>query len=122
MSLSKVFSAALVSASVAAGSFLPLASAANAGDWNGHRRHGFEHRQFEGGHGGWNNGSFNAHRGYRDGGYRNYAYDGDADYGYRRHRHNTGRDLAIGAFATVLGIALAAEASRTHRDYYEDRD
>ncbi len=105
MSLSKVVTAALMSASVAAGSFLPLASAANAADWNGNRGHGIEHRQIGG------------ERAYRHGGNRAYQ-----DYGYRRHRNNTGRDLAIGVFATALGLALAAEASRVHDDYYGGRD
>ena len=45
-------------------------------------------------------------------------------YGHapRRHRDHTGRNIAIGAFAAVLGLALAAESQRVGRDYYEDRD
>ena len=40
----------------------------------------------------------------------------------RRHRDHTGRNVAIGAFAAILGLGLAAEANRTQHRYYEDRD
>lgn len=107
MSLKKILTTTSVVASLAAASIAPLASAANAGEWHGHRNGGYAER-------GYHAGSF----GSRDRGYRDYGYRND-DYGYRRHHDNTGRNIALGAFATILGLALAAEASRTHHDYYE---
>jgi len=43
--------------------------------------------------------------------------------GYHGH-HNShrGRNVAIGAFAAVLGLAIAAEAARAHDDAYYDDD
>jgi len=41
---------------------------------------------------------------------------------YRRHRDHTGRNIAVGAFAAILGLALAAESQRVHDDYYDERD
>ena len=41
-----------------------------------------------------------------------YAYRG-----YRRNRDHTGRNVAIGAFATILGIAIASEVNRDRRGY-----
>jgi|CXWK01.1.fsa_nt_gi hypothetical protein len=109
MTFKKILTTAVVSASIAAGSLIPMASAANAGNWNKGRSHGYE-RSFKGGDHGRR---FNRHH---DG--RQYGYG----YGHRRHhRDNTGRNLAIGAFATILGLAIAAEASRNNRDYYEER-
>ena len=113
MSFKSIISSVAVSA-IAAGSLIPLSSAASAGEWN-HRGHGqrFESHAFDnhGGNRGW-------------GGHRQYnAWHGDnEDYGYRRHRNNNGA-LAIGAFAAILGIAIAAEANRGHHNYdYADRD
>lgn len=106
MSFNKILTTAVMTASIAAGSLIPMSTAANAGHWHKNRGgHGVE-RAYGGG--GWMN-----HRRY--GGY-------DNDYGYRRHHDNTGRNLAIGAFVTILGIALAAEAGRVHHDYYDERD
>ena len=47
---------------------------------------------------------------------------GNDNYGYRRHRDHNGRNLAIGAFAAILGLALAAESSNVQHRYYDDRD
>ena len=50
-------------------------------------------------------------RGY-DGGYRgDYGYRGGRDRYYARKKHNTGKYIAIGAAALMLGI-IASEASR----------
>lgn len=105
MSFKKILTTAVVSASVVAGSLIPLASAANAGNWQ--NRHGIE-RGYNGHNDGWNNRRHSR------------AYE---NYGHRRHRDHTGRNLAIGAFATILGLAIAAEANRGSRNYYyDDRD
>jgi hypothetical protein len=104
MSLKKAITSAAVSA-IAAGSLVPLSSAASARDWDDHSgRIGsrVEHRDHDAGR-------YNAWRGGDEG-------------GYRRHHDHDNRNLAIGAFATVLGIALAAEANRVHDHYYDDRD
>lgn len=99
----------VLAALIATGSVLPMASAANARDFD---RHGGGKGQYSqvkpmGKHGpgdrGW---------GKRGHGGNPYAYGG-----YRhRHRDHTGRNVAIGAFATILGIAIASEVARD-RDY-----
>ena len=111
MSLKKIVTSATV-AVLAAGSFVPLSSVANARDWDGDR-HGqrFEHRDHDGGR----SNRWNEQRRY--GGWRGHDHD---DGGYRRHRDNTGRNLAIGAFATILGLAIASQAS--HANHYYDGD
>ena len=108
MSLKSITSTAMV-AILTAGSLLPLASAANARDFG--RHHG-------GGYGG-----YAPHIVERHNAPRHFRGGHDNRWnGYRRHRDHTGRNLAIGAFATILGLALAAEASRTQHRYYNDRD
>ncbi len=113
MSLKKFISPALALA-IAAGSLVPLSSAANARDWNsrGARAgHGTPHVYNHGPrvnrwgdvrHNRWNN------AGNHDNG------------GYRRHRDHTGRNLAIGAFAAILGLAIAAETAKVQHDYYDN--
>ena len=109
----KILTTAVLTASLAASSLLPLATAANARDW--HSRGSFEHGNAGGQFG------LPSHRG--GGHWNRYSNDDGYGYGYRRHHHdNTGRNLAIGAFATILGIALAAEAGRDRHDYYDERD
>lgn len=69
-----------------------------------------------GGHRGEGRGAFAHGRGQRwQGGYEH----------SRRHGHvdnHTGRNIAIGAFAAVLGLALAAESQRVQEEYYDERD
>lgn len=96
MSLKKLVHAVVISA-FAAGSLAPLSSAANAGEWHNRGARQGHAKHWNGGYNAWNN-----------------------DYAYRRHRDHRGRNIAIGAFATVLGLALAAEASRVHNDYYDE--
>ncbi|MEQ1652643.1 MAG: hypothetical protein ABL897_09160 [Hyphomicrobium sp.] len=108
MSLKSITSTVMV-AVLTAGSLLPLASAANARDYG--RHHG-------GGYGGYGPRVVERHvspRHFRSG-------QGNRWDGHRRHRDHTGRNIAIGAFATILGLALAAEANRTQHRYYDDRD
>lgn len=92
--------AALTVATLASGS-----GAAEARDWGG--RYGGGH--VERGEGDWHRhagrGSWAQERGWRD-----------------HHRDHTGRAIAIGAFATVLGLALAAESARVRDQYYDERD
>lgn len=92
------FGNSIVSAAVAAAiAVTSFASVADARDFrrNGPDR-GFEHR-------------------HRD-------FDGPRYGGYHRHRHG-GRDVAVGAaFATILGLAIAAEATRDHRRDYDRYD
>jgi hypothetical protein len=102
MSLKKIITSAAVSA-IAAGS---LVSTANARDFD-HRGGGsrVEHRDHDGGR-------FNRWDGdRRNGGWRDTR---DYDGGYRHHRNHNGRNIAIGAFAAILGLAIAAEAGRGH--------
>ncbi len=95
MPFKKIVHAVVISA-FAAGSLAPLSSAANAGEWHNRGVRSGHAKQWNGSNNAWNN-----------------------NYAYRRHRDHTGRNIAIGAFATVLGLALAAEASKVHRDYYD---
>lgn len=104
MSLKTIMNGVAV-ATLAAGTLLSGPGAAEARDW-GHRYGGghTEHRE-----GGWDRhegrGAWAQERGWRE-----------------HHRDNTGRNIAIGAFATVLGLALAAESARVHEQYYDERD
>jgi hypothetical protein len=114
MSLKKAITSAAVSA-IAAGSLVPLSSAASASEWN-HRSRGIAPRAE-------NHIDHDGDRSNRWGEHRQYnAWRGsdDDEGGYRRHRNHDGRNLAIGAFAAILGVAIAAEASRAHN--YDDRD
>ena len=113
MSLKKIISPVLALA-IAAGSLMPLSSAANARDWN-HRGARSGHaapRAYNHGprvnrwgdvrHNRWNNAGNN--------------YNG----GHRRHRDHTGRNIALGAFAAILGLAIAAETAKVQHDYYDN--
>jgi hypothetical protein len=116
MSLKKIISSAVVSA-IAAGSLLPLSTAASGGEWTNGRGHGYTSGQRIQNNlgGGRHEGRANQHRQYN-------AWQGnrgyDRDYGHRRN-HN-GRNIAIGAFAAILGLAIAAEASRGHHNGYDN--
>lgn len=93
---------------IAAGSLLPMASAASARDFD---RHG-------GGKGHYSQAKPMGKHGHGDRGWRGRGYGNPYTYGGNRHRHrdHTGRNVAIGAFATILGIAIASEVARD-RDY-----
>jgi hypothetical protein len=109
MSIKTLITSALASA-IVAGSMVPMASAANARDFDGKRGAYSKQLRHSDGYG---------HRGWRGhGGGKHYGYAAPRHhYGhYGRHRDRTGRNLAIGAFATILGIAIASEISRD-RDY-----
>jgi hypothetical protein len=120
MSLKKVIASVAVSA-MTAGSLVPLSSAASADEWGQHGR-GRAHasvpqfqRNFDNDGGRINRwGEQRQYNAWRGG-------DGD-EGGYHRHRNHDGRNLAIGAFAAIMGIALAAEASKVHNNYYDERD
>jgi hypothetical protein len=117
MSLKKIISSAVVSA-VAAGSLLPLSTAASAGEWNhSGRGHGYTSGQrIQNNLGGdRHEGRWNQHRQYNAWNHN----DGD-EGGYRRHRNHNGRNIAIGAFAAILGLAIASEASRGHGHSYDN--
>lgn len=110
MSVRKLLTSTVLAASTAALSLVPLASAASAHDFEryggpgfgpAHARHlppppppyygrparGFDHGDY---------------------GRRGYAPE------YRRHRDRVGPAIAIGAFAAILGLAIASEAGRDH--------
>ena len=112
MSLKKLINGVAI-ATVAVGSVMTGAGTADARDWGrGHGGGSHVNRwgdvrgdNHERGRGAW------AH-----GGGRHDGWDGE------RHRDHTGRNIAIGAFAAVLGLALAAESQRVQEQYYDDRD
>lgn len=95
MSFSKNVASLVLAASIGAATLTPLSTAANARDWD---RHGGDYSR--------------DYRAGRDND-RDYGGRGGDRYEHRRdhHRHN-GRNLAIGAFAAILGLAIASQASR----------
>jgi hypothetical protein len=117
MSLKKFITSATVAA-LSAGSLVPLSSAASARDFDHHDGgHGprLENRYGHRDHDGGRINRWGEHRQY------NAWSRNDGDEGeYRRHGNHNGRNVAIGAFALVLGLALGSEANRTQRHYYDD--
>lgn len=121
MSPTKVMTTAILAASVAAGSLIPLSSAANARDWNGHRdgyRDGphiervepREHSRLN--RWGEPRRDYGRHRDWQD---------RDVAQYHHRKKDRTARNVAIGIFAAMLGLAIASEASRAnHYDGYRD--
>ena len=116
MSFKKAIASAAVSA-IAAGSLIALSSAASAHDWNRdgdeHGRH-VEHFDRDGGERVNRWGEQRRDYGYDNGGY------GDNDYGYRRHHNNNGRNVALGVFAGILGLAILSEAGHGHVSHNYD--
>ena len=114
MSLKKIISPVLAVA-IAAGSLVPLSSAANAGDWNkrGARAgHGTQHVERY------------SPRVNRWGDVRSNRWNNAGSTELQRrippHRDHTGRNIAIGAFAAILGLAIAAETAKVQHDYYDN--
>ena len=112
MSMVKTLVSAVTAASVVVGSLASLSSAANAHDYRNNT---------------YGNSSYGQPRINRWGDFdrhpSNYEYRHDGDEGHAyRHRDHTGRNVALGVFATVLGLAIAAESSRVGHDYYGERD
>lgn len=97
MTLKKIVSPAVIAA-LAAGSFVPLSSAADAREWH--------HRE----------GANSVHiRQYSPG-----SHNDDGDYGEHRNHHN--RNVAIGVFATIAGLAIASQAAHDHHHDNDDED
>jgi hypothetical protein len=101
MTMKTKIATVLAALSVATGSLTSIASTASAGPYHGHEDVG---RAW---HGGGDEGR----------GYASHGFEG----AYGHHDH-AGRYVAVGAFAAVLGLALAAEARRVRDHYYDDRD
>lgn len=94
----------LAVAALASATLVPLAGPAEARD--GHR----------GRSGGWGHDS--GHR--ADAGH---GRGGDhRGHGWRHGRSHRGEAIAIGTFAAVLGLALAAQSQRVQEEYYDERD
>jgi hypothetical protein len=112
MSLNTIITSAVLAASLAAGSLVPLSTAAQAGERNhdgsgyGPRVEHYEPRGFE------------HHRENRYDEARGYGRDRRWDR--PRKRDHTGRNIAIGAFAAILGLAIISEANRSHHNRYRD--
>lgn len=94
----------LAIAAISALSLMPMAGAASARDYGRHGGHGprteFRHFDKRG------NDYRHARRGHRH---------------YHRGGHRGGA-IAIGAFAAIVGLALAAEANRVNHDRYRGYD
>lgn len=110
MSLKKTITSAAVALSVAAGSMAPLALSANAG---GYRDGGYGYsRGYEPYHRA-------APRHFNHG--PRYGYGYGHPYYYKRHKNRTGKYIALGIGAALLGAIIASEGSRGHRGYdYRD--
>jgi hypothetical protein len=114
MSFKTIITSAAISA-ITVGSLLPMASAANAREWNGRgARAGHIQKH-----------SFNVNRPsvnrWGDVRHNRWSNSGrDYSHGYRMHRDHSGRNLAIGAFAAILGLAIAAETAKVQHDYYDN--
>lgn len=111
----------LMVAALASASLLPMAGTASARDSHRGGRGGEYVQRHDGSprvnrwgdvkRNDWRGGHSYAHRG--NGGYGEHR-------GYRRHRDHTGRNVAIGTFAVILGLALAAQSQRVQDEYYGD--
>jgi Spy/CpxP family protein refolding chaperone len=92
MTITKKLTSMATAAALAATALVPMATTASAKDWNDGRKGGNYSRNWDG------------DRGDR--------YDGRRHrYGHRRHKDNTGKYIAIGLGALMLGI-IASEAGR----------
>ena len=100
MTISRKLTSITTAIALAVASLGALSTTASAGGYRGY------------GGGGYGGGGRHYSRGY-DGGYRgDYGYRGGRDRYYaRKKRNNTGKYIAIGAAALMLGI-IASEASR----------
>jgi hypothetical protein len=99
MTISRKLTSITTAMAIAVASFGPLATSASAGGYDGYRGDGYGGRHY----------SRHDARGYRGDGWR-----GGRDRYYARNyrkRDNTGKYVAIGAAALMLGI-IASEASR----------
>lgn len=113
----KKFISPVLAAAIAAGSLVPLSSAANASEWNHHGAragHGSQHVEHY-------SPRVNRWGDVRQNRWNNADHDYDHDNGgYRHHRDHTGRNFAIGTFAAILGLAIAAETAKVQHDYYDN--
>ena len=117
MTLKKLITSAAVSA-IAAGSLVPLSTAASAYEWDHHGGTSGQRIQnsLEGGDR--HDGRINRWGEHRQ--YNAWRGNDEDNGGYRHHRNHNGRNLAIGAFAAIIGLAIASEASRGH--HYDNGD
>ena len=112
MTIKRTLTSITAAVALAATALAPMATSANAQQWPDHRRdYGFQNApaqdySYRGG----NPGNRGGNRGNWDGGRRD---GGRHDfYAYRRHKHHdTGKYIALGIGALMLGI-MASEAGR----------
>lgn len=104
MNIKRKLTSLTAAAALAATTLVPIATSANAEPWNGgHRDGGYAHNDRGGDRGNWNGGG--------DYG-RGRGGDRHDFYAYRRHKHHdTGKYIALGVGALMLGI-MASEAGR----------
>jgi hypothetical protein len=104
MSLKNSIVSVVTAAALAGGAMTSVSTSASAGGWrhhNGGSHSAYAPRQ---------NYYAQQNRGYRN-------YDGGHQY---RHRNHNGAAVAAGAFAVILGLALASQAGRVQHDYYDE--
>jgi hypothetical protein len=110
MNIKRKLTSLTAAVALAATTLVPIATSANAEPWNGgHRDGGYAHNDRGGDYGrGGDRGDWNRGGDYgrgRDGGRHDF-------YAYRRHKHHdTGKYIALGVGALMLGI-IASEAGR----------
>jgi hypothetical protein len=104
MNIKRKLTSLAAAVALAATTLVPIATSANAEPWNGgHRYGGYAHND----RGDYGRGGDYGHGGDygRDGGRHDF-------YAYRRHKHHdTGKYIALGVGALMLGI-IASEAGR----------
>ena len=119
MTIKNLITSTLVSASIAAGSLVPLAAPAQADDWryhDGYGRHGYYSYRDQGHAPQWNRQAraplWNRpapapqwNRNYYD---NSYAYN---NYRERHHRHHDNRNIVIGLTAIAIAAIIASQAS-----------
>ena len=101
MNIKRKLTSLTAAVALAATTLVPIATSANAEPWNGGHRDGGYANNYRGG----DNGRGGDYGRGRDGGRHDF-------YAYRRHKHHdTGKYIALGIGALMLGI-MASEAGR----------
>jgi hypothetical protein len=104
MNIKRKLTSLVAAVAFAATTLVPIATSANAEPWNGGHRYGGYANNYRGGD--YGRGDYGRGGDYgRDGGRHDF-------YAYRRHKHHdTGKYIALGVGALMLGI-IASEAGR----------
>ncbi len=112
ISISKRITAAVLAATVAAGSLLPLATSAQAADYR-HRDGGYSHRD----RGDWEGPRYGHRQHHRS--RHHFRHHDRHDYHDRRRDRRAARGLAIGLGVLAIGAIIAGSQHNRHGGYYD---